>query len=62
MTLHSTPVLDRRFKGFPPAAQPCRLDEISARKWNILSGDLPFPIALLRDSALSHNLGWMQVV
>ena len=53
-------LLDRRHKGFPPAAVPCRLDEIGARHWNVLAGDLPFPIALLRDSALRHNIAWMQ--
>ena len=60
MSFTSLTVLDRRYKGFPPAAVPCRLDEIGARNWNILNGDLPFPIALLRDSALRHNLAWMQ--
>ena len=60
MSFTSITVLDRRYKGFPPAAVPCRLDEIGARNWNILKGDLPFPIALLRDSALRHNLDWMQ--
>jgi len=60
MTFNSITVLDRRFKGFPPAAVPCRLDEIRARRWNILAGDLPFPIAVLRDSALRHNVAWMQ--
>ena len=60
MSFTSLTVLDRRYKGFPPAAVPCRLDEIGAQNWNILNGDLPFPIALLRDSALRHNLAWMQ--
>lgn len=57
----STPViLDRRYKGFPPAAAPCVIDEIADRHWNILAGDLPFPIALLKDSAMRHNIAWMQ--
>lgn len=60
MSSTSITVLDRRYKGFPPAAVPCRLDQIGTRNWNILNGDLPFPIALLRDSALRHNLDWMQ--
>lgn len=60
MSFTSFTVLDRRYKGFPTAAVPCRLDEIGARNWNILAGDLPFPIAVLRDSALRHNLDWMQ--
>lgn len=53
-------VLDPSYKGFPPAAAACRLDEIGQRQWNVLAGDLAFPIALLRDSALRHNIGWMQ--
>lgn len=60
MSFTSFTVLDRRYKGFPLAAVPCRLDEIGARGWNVLAGDLPFPIALLRDSALRHNIAWMQ--
>lgn len=53
-------VLNRNYKGFPPTAAPCALSEIAARRWNILKHDLPFPIALLRESALRHNLAWMQ--
>jgi D-serine dehydratase len=53
-------VLDHHYKGFPRIAPPCRIDQIAARRWNILAGDLPFPIAILRDSALRHNIDWMQ--
>jgi D-serine dehydratase len=53
-------LLNRHYKGFPTAATPCRIDQIGSRHWNILAGDLPFPIALLRDSALAHNIAWMQ--
>ena len=44
----------------PWGAAPCPIDEIAARRWNILAGDLPFPIAVLKDSALRHNIGWME--
>jgi len=57
---YASVILDRRYKGFPPAAAPCRIEDIAARRWNILAGDLPFPIALLRDSSLQHNIDWMQ--
>ncbi len=60
MTANNTVILDNTYKGFPLAAEPCRIDEISERNWNVLKGDLAFPIALLRDSAISHNLAWMQ--
>ena len=59
MTSVSDTLLDHRYKGFPPAAQECRIGEIGARRWNVLAGDLSFPIALLRDSALAHNIAWM---
>ncbi|MDR2787073.1 MAG: amino acid deaminase [Candidatus Accumulibacter sp.] len=60
-SLRPAPVLlDCHYKGFPIAAAPCRIDEIATRGWNVLAGDLPFPIALLRDSALAHNIAWMR--
>ena len=52
-------LLTPHYKGFPPAAEACPVDRIAERKWNILKGDLSFPIALLRDSAITHNLAWM---
>ena len=27
--------------------------------WNVLRGDTFFPVALLKESALVHNLAWM---
>ena len=52
--------LDARFKGFPAAAAPVLASAIAARGWNVLAGDLPLPLAVLRRSALAHNLAWMQ--
>jgi D-serine dehydratase len=52
-------VLDSQLKGFPYDAAPCEIKQIASREWNILRGDLPFPIALLKQSALTHNLHWM---
>lgn len=56
----SNPLLDASCKGFPLTAQPCRASEIAARGWNLFAGDLPLPLAVLRRSALEHNLAWMQ--
>ena len=53
-------VLNDSYKGFPPAAPACPVGEIATRRWNVLAGDLPFPIAILRDAALRHNVRWMQ--
>ena len=61
MTAFTTPVVfDASYKGFPPAAPPCTRADVAARGWNVLAGDLSFPIAVLRDSALQHNILWMQ--
>ena len=53
-------ILDHRCKSYPPAAEPCRAADIGRQGWNLLAGDLPFPLAVLRRTALEHNLAWMQ--
>lgn len=53
-------LLDHHCKSYPLAAQPCRASEIASKGWNLLAGDLPFPLAVLRRPALEHNLSWMQ--
>ncbi|ROZ69636.1 amino acid deaminase [Ramlibacter sp. WS9] len=53
-------LIDHRCKSYPLSAQPCRASEIGAKGWNVLAGDLPLPLAVLRRSALDHNLAWMQ--
>ena len=47
-------------KGFPPDALPCEPADIAARRWNLLAGDLPLPLAALDRDALANNLQWMQ--
>jgi D-serine dehydratase len=54
------PVLDTTFKGFPHGSPPLRRSEIGAQGWRVTAGDLPLPVAVLRASALAHNIGWMQ--
>ena len=53
-------LLDARCKGYPASAPACRAADIAGRGWNLLAGDLPFPLAVLKRSALAHNLAWMQ--
>eukprot|EP01036_Dinobryon_divergens_P041357 gene41357-54816_t len=53
-------LLDHRCKGYPLHAAPCRPADLGQRGWNVLAGDLPLPIAVIRESALAHNLAWMQ--
>lgn len=47
-------------KGLPLAATALRLEDIGAQGWNLLAGDLPTPVAVLKSSALAHNLTTMQ--
>ncbi len=53
-------IIDARTKGFPPGAAPIPLSSIGAQGWNLLRGDLPFPLAVLKESALDHNHMWMR--
>ena len=54
------PMLGPWLKGFPPDAAPLAPADIAARRWNLLAGDLPLPLAALDRDALAHNLAWMQ--
>lgn len=53
-------MLDGRVKGIPAGTLPFPLGEISARGWNVLRGDLPLPLAVLRQSAIDRNSAWMR--
>jgi D-serine dehydratase len=51
-------VLQPGVKGLP-LTEPMRQGAIGVQRWNVLRGDTSFPVALLKESALLHNLGWM---
>ena len=53
-------ILDHRSKSFPQTAEPCRASDLAAKGWNLLADDLAYPLAVIRRSALTHNLAWMQ--
>jgi D-serine dehydratase len=53
-------VVDATTKGYPLAAAPMPLSAIGAQGWSVLDGDLPLPLAVIRDSALAHNHAWMR--
>lgn len=53
-------LLDHRSKSYPLGAAPCLASELVHRHWNVLADDLAYPLAVLRRSALAHNLAWMQ--
>ncbi len=52
--------LDHHNKGYPLTAAPCAAANIASKGWNVLANDLPLPLAVLKRSALEHNLTWMQ--
>jgi D-serine dehydratase len=54
------PLIDATSKGFPPHSGPLRRSAIGAQGWNVLAGDMPLPLAVIKREALQHNLGWMQ--
>jgi len=54
------PKIDHSFKGFPHTSPPLRRSQVAAQNWRVLDGDLPLPLALVKQQALQHNLSWMQ--
>ena len=54
------PLLDSSFKGYPRTEPARRRSELAAAGWNLLAGDLTFPVAVLKHAALTHNVAWMQ--
>jgi D-serine dehydratase len=46
-------------KGLPITA-PLRQGALGVQGWNVLRADTSFPVALLKQSALRHNLDWMR--
>lgn len=53
-------ILDAACKSFPLAAAPVLAQDVAAQQWHLLADDLAYPLAVLKRSALTHNLDWMQ--
>ncbi len=47
-------------KGIPPWAAPIALGAVGRQGWNLLRGDLVFPVAVLSRSAIERNSRWMR--
>ena len=63
MRLHLDAILDARVDGLTkgmPAHVSMPLREIGAQGWRLLDGDVPLPAAVLRQSAILHNVDWMR--
>ena len=54
------PLIDSSFKGFPHSSPALRRSQIAAQGWNVLRGDLPLPLAVIRREPMRRNLSWMQ--
>jgi D-serine dehydratase len=52
--------VDGTFKGIPGVPRPFPLGRIGEMGWNVLRGDLPLPVVLLKQAALTHNGEWMR--
>ena len=48
--------LDARTKGIPLAVGRVRLGDVGKQGWNVLRGDLMFPVLILRDGRMRQNL------
>ena len=56
---YSDPLLQPPMKGLPHHSPALRTSDVGAQGWNVLAGDLPLPVALLKREALEHNIAWM---
>lgn len=54
------PLFGPHLKGFPAALAPLSRDAVGQQGWQLLRGDLALPLAVLKQSALRHNLHWMR--
>ena len=54
------PWINASYKGFPHHSQPLRRSQIGAQGWNVLDGDMPLPLAVIKRDVLQQNLAWMQ--
>jgi D-serine dehydratase len=54
------PRLGPGLKGFPHRHATVTPGDIGSLGWHVLADDLPLPLALLKRSALEHNIAWMQ--
>lgn len=58
--MSSKNILNSHFKGYPLAAEPCPAAELGKYGWNLFNNDLPYPMAVIKEAELEHNLRWMQ--
>jgi D-serine dehydratase len=47
-------------KGVPFLTEPLAPGAVPAQRWNLLNEDIPLPAAVIKETALRHNSGWMR--
>ncbi|MGH3648832.1 MAG: alanine racemase [Micromonosporaceae bacterium] len=47
-------------KGWPPEAEGMSGAAVATAGWRVLDGTMPFPVAVLKESALAHNVALMR--
>jgi len=52
-------VMDACTKGVPGSGGALRLGDIGRQGWNLLAGDLPLPVAVIRADVMAANSRWM---
>jgi D-serine dehydratase len=52
--------LDSLTKGLPFDAPSLTVGEVSAQGWNLLKGDMPLPLAVIRQDVVRRNSAWMK--
>lgn len=51
--------LDPSTKGLPYDAPSLTVGDVAAQGWSLLAGDLPLPVAVIRQEVLAANSAWM---
>ena len=52
-------LVDAATKGIPARSPSLPLSAIGAQGWNVLAGDCPLPLAVIRADILAANSAWM---
>lgn len=56
---HDALPIDSLTKGVPAGAGSLAVGDVAGRGWNLLRGDLPFPVAVIRHDLVTANSRWM---
>ena len=60
VTMHNQRPFGPHLKSFPIGSAPLTRGQVAEQDWQLLRGDLALPLAVIKQSALQHNLHWMR--